>query len=126
MEVQLVVVDAKMMKDKSFQQKNVTMSFPFLETEEFCLFDTLAIVKFFAKQSGDASLTGSSALENALIEMWLQRAVTQLNPDLVRVTDAIFGEKMFEDEYKSAHSAVKQMLMNVNKHLSDRKWLVGD
>ena len=74
--VELVVVTAAMMEDKAFKAKNVTMSFPLLEVDDLVLFDVLAITKYFAKVAPEKALAGSSALESALIEMWLQRAVT--------------------------------------------------
>jgi len=127
--VEMVVVTKEMAEDKAFKNKNVTQSFPLLEIAEennMVLFDVLAIAKYFARRVPEKKLTGSSALESALVEEWLQRAVTQLKPDLNQVSSAIFGASIFKDEYESSFSKVKQQLMGMNKHLSDREWLVSD
>jgi len=42
------------------------------------------------------------------------------------VSSAVFGASIFKDEYETSFSRVKQLLMSMNKHLSDRDYLVGD
>jgi len=90
------------------------------------LFDSLAIAKHLVRTSEKKEFLGSSHLEEALIEMWLNTAFTQLKPAVDVVTGAIFGQSVFEDEYNAAVIQVKLMLFKINSNLSGRKFMVGD
>jgi elongation factor 1-gamma len=129
--LQVIVCDKDMIASPEFKAKNMTMKFPFLETPEGNLCESVAIAKYLAH--GHATLNGSSPVERAQVDQWLYWSVTSYFPDQVKAMVAVFGfDKTFgfpavtQADYNTSATAVKAHCKTLNGVVQGRNWLVGD
>eukprot|EP00352_Strombidinopsis_acuminata_P005918 CAMPEP_0176376074 /NCGR_PEP_ID=MMETSP0126-20121128/27931_1 /TAXON_ID=141414 ORGANISM="Strombidinopsis acuminatum, Strain SPMC142" /NCGR_SAMPLE_ID=MMETSP0126 /ASSEMBLY_ACC=CAM_ASM_000229 /LENGTH=378 /DNA_ID=CAMNT_0017737361 /DNA_START=38 /DNA_END=1174 /DNA_ORIENTATION=+ len=126
---ELVLADQKVKDSKDFKAKNLTGKFPFLETPEGCLVESLAIAKHFARL-GNADLLGKDAFERAQVDQWAHWAMGHVMPNAYVVMQAVFGwggpnPVVATADYNDANKALKEQLKVVNTQMKGA-FLLGD
>jgi len=120
-----VVVDSDERRaEKSYKEFNPTNKFPLLVCPEGQLQETQAIAKFLA--SGSASLLGSSAVERAQIDQWLnwlQSGPAQAGYPAIM---AVLGRstEVTQPAFNDACKAIKENLRSIDQALTG-DYLVG-
>ncbi|KAJ3702739.1 hypothetical protein LUZ61_006444 [Rhynchospora tenuis] len=101
---------------------------PVLETPDGAIFESNAIARYVAKLKADNPLYGSSLIEYARIEQWMDFATTEIYAGLVRWRSAIrrFGDICYDPTIvEFAINIFKGSLDALNAHLANNTYLVG-
>eukprot|EP01100_Stratorugosa_tubuloviscum_P004610 TRINITY_DN215_c0_g2_i3.p1 TRINITY_DN215_c0_g2~~TRINITY_DN215_c0_g2_i3.p1 ORF type:complete len:410 (+),score=250.28 TRINITY_DN215_c0_g2_i3:153-1382(+) len=101
---------------------------PVLETSEGLLFEQNAISRYIARKATNGSkLVGSNDFEHALVDQWIDFAVSQIEfPGSVWLL-SIRGTIEFNGEaFSKSKGDVRKALDLLNKHLTTRTFLVGE
>ena len=88
-EIECVRIPATEWKSADYLKKNPLGKVPTLETPKGCIFESLAIMRYLARQAG--KMYGSSAAETASIDQWLEFLNTQIMPCYYKIAHAVFG-----------------------------------
>lgn len=121
-DVNLEVVDSNL---EAEAKKNVASKIPFLETEDGHLFGANAIARYIAKL-GKNKLYGSSALEAANVEQWVDYSVTDIElPGAVWVYPILGIAPNSAAALQKAKGDIRKAMEALNKHLLTRTFLVG-
>jgi len=106
------------------QSKSPIGKIPLLEVESVTIFGADAISRYVAKSS---SLLGSSPLEAALVDQWVQFASKEIDmPASVWVFPILGFIKNDIQALSRAKSDVRKVFETLNKHLAARTYLVGE
>ncbi|KAJ3702740.1 hypothetical protein LUZ61_006445 [Rhynchospora tenuis] len=102
---------------------------PVLETPDGAIFESNAIARYVAKLKADNPLYGSSLIEYAHIEQWMDFAATDIEAGLARwiyTASLGFGSTGFNAiMYRLALKVFKISLDALNAHLANNTYLVG-
>ncbi|CAH9120366.1 unnamed protein product [Cuscuta epithymum] len=113
-------------KTPEFLKMNPLGKVPVLETPEGAVFESNAIARYVAKLKSDNSLFGSSLIEYARIEQWMDFSVTEVDVNIARWLYPRLGFVTYVPQAEEiAISALKRALDALNTHLASNTYLVG-
>ena len=100
-ELEVVIVDEEMKKaNKNLRTMIDQNLFPLLEVAEGqYIFEVIAIAKYFGRLNPENNFLGSSILERAQVEMWLQKTKMQVGPEFSTIVMAVLGYETDSDDY---------------------------
>ena len=101
---------------------------PAMEDAGFALFESMAINLYLARKYGAGSaLVPRSPEEEALVDQWSFWAVAELEkPLLTLLVNAVGIRAVDEETLAKARSDLGRPLRVLDRHLSDRPWLLAD
>jgi len=108
-------------------QKNPLGKVPVLETKDGCIAESNAIARYVARLDSKTHLFGSSDYEAALVEQWIDFAVTEIELPAKIWLYPIFG--FMENNQTATNKAkgdIRKILEILNEHLQDHTYLVGE
>ncbi|KAJ7547604.1 hypothetical protein O6H91_08G094500 [Diphasiastrum complanatum] len=112
-------------KTPEFLKLNPLGKVPVLETPDGAIFESNAIARYVARLKSNA-LFGSSAIDAAHVEQWIDFATTEIDANIFRWLGPIRGRVPFSAEVqKFAIEAVQRALAALNTHLSTQTYMVG-
>lgn len=114
-------------KTPEFLQMNPIGKVPVLETPDGPVFESNAIARYVARLKAESALYGSSLIEYAHIEQWIDFSATEIDASIGRWLYPRLG---FAGPYiplaeEAAIATLKRALGALNTHLSDNTYLVG-
>jgi elongation factor 1-gamma len=113
-------------KNAEFLKKNPTGKIPLLETTEGTIAGGYAIARYVARL-GKNKLFGSSVFDTASVEQWVDYAASDLDiPAAVWVFPILGLIPNNANATQKAKGDVRKALENLNKHLQNRTFLVGN
>lgn len=125
--VEDVVMDPQELKTKEYQAKCPTQRVPFLETPEGNLFETSAILRYFARLNPSVGLYGKTPFEAALVDQWVSFFQANIVPNVETILMMTLGRMPpNEGMYNQAQKDFKSNLRIVNEALKGKDFLVGD
>ncbi|EAR93840.1 glutathione S-transferase (macronuclear) [Tetrahymena thermophila SB210] len=123
--LELVHTEYAATKTPEFKQKNPLGKVPVLITPEGPVYESNAIARHLARTAG--KLYGANQHEAALVDQYLDMAVTELLPSLTTTLYAIFGFKPADKEVlKAAKQETFSVLRILNERLTHHKYLAGE
>lgn len=70
---------------------------------------------------------GSNSYEQAQIESWLEQTLVEFEPLVVKLLDSLWGWKaLTEQVYNNLVKELKDWFKNLDSHLKDKTYLVGN
>ncbi|KAF7824985.1 elongation factor 1-gamma [Senna tora] len=113
-------------KTPEFLKMNPIGKVPVLETPDGPIFESNAIARYVTRSKADNPLFGSSLIEYAHIEQWIDFASLEIDANILRwfVPRAGFAAYLPPAE-EAAISALKRALDALNTHLASNTYLVG-
>ncbi|XP_021729521.1 elongation factor 1-gamma 2-like [Chenopodium quinoa] len=114
-------------KSSEFLKWNPIGKVPVLETPDGPVFESNAIARYVTKLKADNPLFGSSLIENAHIEQWIDFASFEIDAHISRWLYPRLGFSVYlppAEEF--AIAALKRALEALSKHLASNTFLVGD
>ncbi|KAJ4971503.1 hypothetical protein NE237_004602 [Protea cynaroides] len=113
-------------KTPEFLKMNPLGKVPVLETPDGPIFESNAIARYVTRLKSDNPLYGSSLIEYAHIEQWIDFAATEIDTNIGRwlYPRLGFGPYLPPAE-EAAISALKRALGALNTHLASNTYLVG-
>jgi len=113
-------------KTPDFLQKNPLGKVPVLETDQGAIFESNAIARHLAKLS-ETSLFGNNDYEEALVNQWIDFAVSEIDLPAGVWLYPILGYLEYNAEATNlAKGDIRKVLQIINEHLSTRTFLVGE
>ncbi|VFQ69935.1 unnamed protein product [Cuscuta campestris] len=113
-------------KTPEFLKMNPLGKVPVLETPDGAVFESNAIARYVAKLKNDNPLFGSSLIEYARIEQWMDFSATEIDANLARWLYPRLGFYPYlQPSEEIAISALKRALDALNTHLASNTYLVG-
>ncbi|XP_010544111.1 PREDICTED: probable elongation factor 1-gamma 2 [Tarenaya hassleriana] len=113
-------------KSPEFLKMNPIGKVPVLETPEGPIFESNAIARYVSRLKGDNSLVGSSLIEYAQIEQWIDFASMEVDVNILRWFIPRVGYAPFLAPVEEATiAALKRAFDVLNTHLSSNTYLVG-
>jgi len=114
-------------KTEQFMLKNPVGKIPVLETEQGFLFESNAIAKYVAKLDPKKSLFGSTELQAAQVDQWLDFTATEIDPPAYVWLLPIFGYGTYDAaSNQEAVNKLKSALKALNFYLERHTYLVGE
>ncbi|KAJ1392794.1 Thioredoxin-like superfamily [Sesbania bispinosa] len=113
-------------KTPEFLKMNPIGKVPVLETPDGPVFESNAIARYVTRLKADNPLYGSSLIEYARIEQWIDFATMEIDANILRwyIPRAGFAVYLPPAE-EAAISALKRALDALNTHLASNTYLVG-
>eukprot|EP00929_Paragymnodinium_shiwhaense_P020921 TRINITY_DN1378_c0_g3_i1.p1 TRINITY_DN1378_c0_g3~~TRINITY_DN1378_c0_g3_i1.p1 ORF type:complete len:460 (-),score=173.80 TRINITY_DN1378_c0_g3_i1:71-1450(-) len=97
-----------------------------LETPQGCIFSSMAIARFIARQNRLVNLYGGNLFETGLIDSWLEFAGHELEvPLMTWVLPCLGAFREVPEATKQAKEDVKKALGVIDKHLLRNTYMVG-
>ena len=128
--VQVVIADKATTSGKEWKEwnkQNITQQLPILETPQGMIAETVAILKYLARQNPDSGLLGQSRLQRAQVEQWLSYANCHIGANVEVIESTLFGYiETFQDEFNTATSDIKSQIKTLDTRLNGQDWLVGE
>lgn len=113
-------------KTPEFLQMNPIGKVPVLETPDGSIFESNAIAKYVARLKANNPLCGSSLIEYAHIEQWIDFSSLEIDVNILRWFIPRIGYAIYIPQVEEAAvSALKRALEALNKHLASNTYLVG-
>ncbi|CDP10743.1 unnamed protein product [Coffea canephora] len=114
-------------KTPEFLKMNPIGKVPVLETPDGPLFESNAIARYVTKLKANNPLFGSSLIEYARIEQWIDFATTEIDVNLGRWLYPRLGFMVhLPPAEEAAIASLKRALGPLNAHLASNTYLVGD
>ncbi|CAN0872535.1 Elongation factor 1-gamma 2 [Linum grandiflorum] len=114
-------------KTPEFLKMNPIGKVPVLETPDGPIFESNAIARYVTKLKADNPLYGSSLIDYAHIEQWIDFASLEIDANLRNWLLPRFGRAPYLPAAEEATiSALKRALDALNKYLAPNTFLVGD
>jgi elongation factor 1-gamma len=99
---------------------------PVLETPDGAVFESNAIARYVARSKGDNVLYGSSLIDYAHVEQWMDFAATEVDTNLARWLYPRLGYMPYiAPSEEVAIAGLKRALDALNTHLASNTFLVG-
>lgn len=113
-------------KTLEFLKMNPIGKVPVLETLDGPVFESNAIARYVIRIKADNPLYGSSLIEYAYIEQWIDFSSMEIDANILRwyIPRAGFSMYLLPAE-EAAISALKRILDALNTHLASNTYLVG-
>ncbi|PON59775.1 S-crystallin [Trema orientale] len=113
-------------KTPEFLKMNPIGKVPVLETPDGPIFESNAIARYVARLNADNPLFGSSLIENAHVEQWIDFATLEIDVNILRWFIPRIGFAVYLPQAEEATiSALKRALDALNTHLASTTFLVG-
>lgn len=114
-------------KTPEFLKMNPIGKVPVLETPEGPVFESSAIARYIARLKADNPLYGTSLIEYAHIEQWIDFSALEIDANIGRwlFPRLGFGAPYLPPAEEAAISSLKRGLDALNKHLASNTYLVG-
>lgn len=113
-------------KTPEFLKMNPIGKVPVLETPDGTIFESNAIARYVTRLKADNPLYGSSLIEYAHIEQWIDFASLEIDANILRWFVPRIGFAVYlPPAEEAAISALKRALEALNKHLASNTYLVG-
>jgi len=119
-------VDVVDSSSKEFKGLSPIGKTPVLNTPNGPIFESNAILRYFARLRGDSGLYGDSFQEAALVDQWLDFSLNELEPVRNIWLFPVQGILQFNGKaYGEARKEVADALAVLNSHLRQHTFLVG-
>lgn len=113
-------------KTPEFLKMNPIGKVPVLETPDGCVFESNAIARYVTKLKPENSLFGSSPIDYAHVEQWIDFAALEVDPNIGRWLYPRYGFSVYlPPAEEAAIAALKRALGALNTHLASTTYLVG-
>ncbi|KAM1092651.1 hypothetical protein ACFX19_020207 [Malus domestica] len=113
-------------KSPKFLEMNPIGKVPVLETPDGPIFESNAIARYVTRLKADNPLYGSSLIEYARVEQWIDFATLEIDANILRWLIPLIGFSVYLPPVEEAAvSALKRALTALNTHLSSNTYLVG-
>lgn len=113
-------------KTPEFLKMNPIGKVPVLETPDGPIFESNAIARYVSRLKLDNPLCGSSSIETALIEQWIDFASLEIDANTGSWLRPRMGRAVYLPPVEEAViSALKRALGALNTHLASNTYLVG-
>ncbi|KAJ0026184.1 hypothetical protein Pint_07472 [Pistacia integerrima] len=113
-------------KTPEFLKMNPIGKVPVLETPDGTVFESNAIARYVARLKADNPLLGSSLIDYAHIEQWIDFASLEIDANILRWFIPRIGFAVYlPPAEEAAISSLKRALAALNVHLSSNTFLVG-
>ncbi|XP_043721683.1 elongation factor 1-gamma-like isoform X2 [Telopea speciosissima] len=113
-------------KTPEFLKMNPLGKIPVLETPDGPVFESNAIARYVTRLKSDNPLYGSSLIDYAQIEQWIDFSTTEIDSNIRRWLYPRFGLMPYLPPVEeTAISALKRALGALNMHLASNTYLVG-
>ncbi|PON33908.1 S-crystallin [Parasponia andersonii] len=113
-------------KTPEFLKMNPIGKVPVLETPDGPIFESNAIARYVARLKADNPLFGSSLIENAHVEQWIDFATLEIDVNILRWFIPRIGFAVYLPQAEEATiSALKRALDALNTHLASNTYLIG-
>ncbi|CAB4297996.1 unnamed protein product [Prunus armeniaca] len=113
-------------KSPKFLEMNPIGKVPVLETPDGPVFESNAIARYVTRLKADNPLFGSSLIEYAHVEQWIDFATLEIDSNILRWLIPRIGFAVYlPPAEEAAISALKRALTALNTHLSSNTYLVG-
>ena len=111
---------------KDFLKKSPSGLTPVLETEEGCLYEVNAILRYIGRFTDDNKLYGNSLFEKALVDQYLDWSTLTLEPVYAQyimpyLGYTIYNKKAHEQSFKS----FKELLSILEERLKKSRYIVN-
>ncbi|KAG0481566.1 hypothetical protein HPP92_012424 [Vanilla planifolia] len=114
-------------KTPEFIKMNPIGKVPVLETPDGPVFESNAIARYVTRVKADNPLYGSSLIEYAQIEQWIDFSTTEIDANLRRWLGPRLGFEPYNAQTEDVIiGSLKRGLDALNIHLASRTYLVGD
>lgn len=116
-------------RDPDFLRLNPAGKIPVLVDGDLVITESAAIVLYLADKYGAKGLLPASVVERGHVYRWLMFTVTELEQPLWRIAkhSSIYPEeKRLQDDCALAAEEFLEMASVMDRHLEDRRFLVGD
>ncbi|XP_077251462.1 elongation factor 1-gamma 3-like [Tasmannia lanceolata] len=114
-------------KTPEFLQMNPIGKVPVLQTPDGPIFESNAIACYVARLKGANTLFGSSLIEHARVEQWIDFASMEIDANILRWFLPRIGYSVHLPQAEEASvSALKRALAALNTHLAMNTYLVGE
>ncbi|KAK9929875.1 hypothetical protein M0R45_026948 [Rubus argutus] len=113
-------------KTPDFLKMNPIGKVPVLETPDGPVFESNAIARYITRLKEDNPLYGSSLIEYALVEQWIDFATLEIDANILRWLIPRIGFAVYlPPAEEAAISSLKRALTALNTHLASNTYLVG-
>lgn len=113
-------------KTPEFLKMNPLGKVPVLETPDGPVFESNAIARFVTRLKADNPLYGSSLIDYAQIEQWIDFSTTEIDSNVARWLYPRLGFVPYNSESEErAITLLKKALGALNTHLATKTFLVG-
>ncbi|XP_062097097.1 elongation factor 1-gamma-like isoform X2 [Humulus lupulus] len=113
-------------KTPEFLKMNPIGKVPVLETSDGPIFESNAIARYVARLKADNPLLGSSLIENAHVEQWIDFATLEIDVNILRWFIPRIGFAVYLPPSEEATiAALKRALDALNTYLASNTYLVG-
>ncbi|MFX6533655.1 glutathione S-transferase family protein, partial [Acinetobacter baumannii] len=113
-------------KSPEFLKMNPLGKVPVLETADGPVFDSNAIARYVARSKPDNPLFGSSLIEYARIEQWMDFSATEVDTGIGGWLYPRLGYRLYlPPAEEAAIASLKRSLEALNTHLASNTYLVG-
>ncbi|KAL6179183.1 hypothetical protein ACLB2K_050699 [Fragaria x ananassa] len=113
-------------KTPEFLKINPIGKVPVLETPEGPVFESNAIARYVARLKPGTPLFGSSLIEHALVDQWIDFAALEIDANILRWFIPRIGFAVYlPPAEEAAISSLKRALTALNTHLASNTYLVG-
>ncbi|KAM0848739.1 hypothetical protein ACQ4PT_054170 [Festuca glaucescens] len=114
-------------KTPQFLKMNPIGKVPVLETPEGPVFESNAIARYIARLKADNPLCGSSLIEYAHIEQWIDFSATEVDANIGKWLYPRLGFSTYVAVSEEAYvAALKRALGALDTHLASNTYLVGN
>lgn len=109
------------------QSEGISLTYPVLETQDGDLFtETPAICSLLAAMGSAQHLAGTTPVEQALVDQWMQFLRTQTLPLAKTLAGAVYGTvNMTAEEHAFITNLLKENVKTVNNQLKSKQWFCG-
>ncbi|KDO42761.1 hypothetical protein CISIN_1g014592mg [Citrus sinensis] len=113
-------------KTPEFLKMNPIGKVPVLETPDGPIFESNAIARYVARLKADNPLLGSSLIDSAHIEQWIDFSSLEIDTNILRWFIPRVGFAVYLPQAEEAAIAsLKRALAALNTHLASNTYLVG-
>ncbi|KAE9591917.1 putative translation elongation factor EF1B, gamma chain, S-crystallin [Lupinus albus] len=113
-------------KTPQFLKLNPLGKVPVLETPDGPVFESNAIARYVARLKGDNSLLGSSLIEQAQVDQWIDFSSLEIDSNILKLLLPRVGFAPYlAPVEEAANAALKRALGALNTHLASNTYLVG-
>lgn len=113
-------------KTPEFLKMNPMGKVPVLETPDGPVFESNAIARYVARLNGENTLFGSSAIDQAHVEQWIDFSSLEIDANIMKLFMPRLGYAPYLPPVEEAAiSALKRAFGALNTHLAHNTYLVG-
>ncbi|KAK4271049.1 hypothetical protein QN277_019798 [Acacia crassicarpa] len=113
-------------KTPEFLRFNPIGKVPVLETPDGPIFESNAIARYVVRLNGDNALYGSSLMDYAHVEQWIDFSTLEIDANILNWYRPRMGRTTYlPPAEEAAISALKRALGALNTHLASNTYLVG-